>query len=72
MKYSPLVERYLKTHRYETMNNVREWKMLLTQRTDIQKEIDVKFQRYLKIANQAIEVKDQLAKEYQERLADMR
>lgn len=30
MKYSPLVERYLMTHKYETMNNVREWKMLLT------------------------------------------
>lgn len=30
MKYSPLVERYLLTHKYETMNNVREWKMLLT------------------------------------------
>ena len=32
MKYSPLVERYLISHKYETMNNVREWKMLLTQR----------------------------------------
>ncbi len=51
MKYSPLVERYLKTHRYETMNNVREWKMLLTQRTDIQKEIDAKFEKYNKIAS---------------------
>jgi len=30
MKYSPLVERYLITHKYETMNNVKEWKMLLT------------------------------------------
>ena len=30
MKYSPLVERYLMSHKYETMNNVREWKMLLT------------------------------------------
>jgi len=30
MKYSPLVERYLISHKYETMNNVREWKMLLT------------------------------------------
>lgn len=30
MKYSPLVERYLMTHKYETMNNVRGWKMLLT------------------------------------------
>mmetsp|Transcript_44902 Transcript_44902/g.43476 ORF Transcript_44902/g.43476 Transcript_44902/m.43476 type:complete len:145 (-) Transcript_44902:234-668(-) len=30
MKYSPLVERYLMSHKYETMNNVREWQMLLT------------------------------------------
>ena len=50
MKYSPLVERYLMSHRYETMNNVREWKMLLTQRTDIQKEIDAKFDKYRKYA----------------------
>lgn len=34
MKYSPLVERYLMSHKYETMNNVREWKMLLTQRRE--------------------------------------
>ena len=34
MKYSPLVDRYLFTHKYETMNNVRGWKMLLTQRTE--------------------------------------
>lgn len=33
MRYSPLVERYLKAHNYETMSNVREWKMLLTQRS---------------------------------------
>ena len=31
MRYSPLIERYLITHRYETVNNVREWNMLLTQ-----------------------------------------
>ena len=51
MKYSPLVERYLLTHKYETMNNVREWKMLLTQRTNVQKEIDSKFEKYKKIAD---------------------
>jgi hypothetical protein len=32
MRYSPLVERYLLTHSYETMNNVKGRKMLLTQR----------------------------------------
>ena len=30
MRYSPLVERYLITHNYETINNVRKWNMLLT------------------------------------------
>ena len=58
MKYSPLVERYLMSHKYETMNNVREWKMLLTQRTDIQKEIDAKFEKYKKIAQQSLETKN--------------
>lgn len=64
MKYSPLVERYLKAHKYETMNNVQEWKMLLTQRSGIQKEIDEKFMKYKLIAEQAVEEKDILAKEY--------
>ena len=37
-KLPTLVERYLKAHRYEMMNNVRPWKMQLTQRTGIQKQ----------------------------------
>mmetsp|Transcript_23175 Transcript_23175/g.20555 ORF Transcript_23175/g.20555 Transcript_23175/m.20555 type:complete len:253 (+) Transcript_23175:484-1242(+) len=64
MKYSPLVERYLKAHKYETMNNVREWKMLLTQRTGIQKEIDEKFAKYKLIAEQIVEEKNIISKEY--------
>ena len=64
MKYSPLVERYLKSHKYETMNNVSGWKMLLTQRTGIQKEIDEKFAKYKLIAEQIVEEKDLIAKEY--------
>lgn len=64
MKYSPLVERYLLTHKYETMNNVKAWQMLLTQRTDIQKEIDEKFEKYKRIAQQALETKKKLSKEY--------
>lgn len=63
MKYSPLVERYLMSHKYETMNNVREWKMLLTQRRDAQKDAQgqplpgepmdssQKFEKYKKIAD---------------------
>lgn len=66
MKYSPLVERYLKAHKYETMNNVREWKMLLTQRTGVQKEIDEKFAKYQIIAQQAVDEKNQLSQEYKD------
>ncbi len=60
MKYSPLVERYLLSHKYETMNNVREWKMLLTQRRgDASKaggaaDSSKKFERYRKIAETAV------------------
>jgi len=46
MRYSPLVERYLITHNYETINNVKKWKMLLTQRTEIQKDVDLKFKKF--------------------------
>ena len=46
MRYSPLVERYLLTHKYETMNNVRGWKMLMTQRNEAQKEADRKLRIY--------------------------
>ena len=53
MRYSPLVERYLITHNYETINNVRKWKMMLTQRTEIQKDVDKKFKKFLAIANNA-------------------
>jgi hypothetical protein len=30
MQYSPLVQRYLEKHQYETMNSVRQWRMMLT------------------------------------------
>ena len=35
MRYSPLVERYLINHNYETINNVIGWKMKLTQRSEV-------------------------------------
>ena len=65
MRYSPLVERYLITHNYETINNVKKWKVLLTQRTDIQKNCDAKFQKFREISQQSVKVKDNLVKEYQ-------
>lgn len=64
MRYSPLVERYLITHNYETINNVRKWKMLLTQRTEIQKDVDKKFKKFLMIANQANALRTQWNEEY--------
>ena len=66
MKYSPLVERYLISHKYETMNNVREWKMLLTQRREAQpSESDLKFDRYKKIAEAAVDEMKKLSRAYE-------
>lgn len=64
MRYSPLVERYLITHNYETINNVKKWKCVLTQRTDIQKNCDAKFKKFKEISNQSVQTKNNLIKEY--------
>ena len=64
MRYSPLVERYLITHNYETINNVRKWQMLLTQRTEIQKDVDKKFKKFRQIADLALQTKNNLHDEY--------
>ena len=53
MRYSPLVERYLITHNYETINNVSKWTMLLTQRAEINKIVDAKFKKFRQIAEQS-------------------
>lgn len=54
MRYSPLIERYLISHNYETINNVRKWKMLLTQRHDVQREVDKKFKKFKQISDMAL------------------
>jgi hypothetical protein len=54
MRYSPLVERYLINHNYETINNVIGWKMKLTQRSEIQKDVDKKFKKFKQILNNAV------------------
>lgn len=64
MRYSPLVERYLITHNYETINNVRKWNMLLTQRSEIQKDVDKKFKKFKQIANNALVTQKRLDMEY--------
>ena len=64
MRYSPLVERYLLTHKYETMNNVRGWKMLMTQRSDQQREADRKLKIYKQLAKQIERKSKRLDAEY--------
>lgn len=71
MRYSPLIERYLITHRYETVNNVRQWNMLLTQRSEVQKDVDKKFKKFKQIAANAKATKDQLEQEYAEYVDDL-
>ena len=63
MKYSPMVERYLMTHKYETMNNVRGWKMLLTQDTEYSKEVEKRMKCYLDISADSRRYLDKKAKE---------
>ena len=60
------------THKYETMNNVREWRMLLTQRAEMQKEIDQKFKKYMDIAKQALDTKNKLSKDYAKTCEDLK
>lgn len=38
IQYSPLFERYLGTHKYETVNSVKKWRMLITNREDAHKQ----------------------------------
>ncbi len=68
MKYSPLVERYLMSHKYETMNNVREWKMLLTQRREAAGQANdssQKFERFRKIAEGSVAEMKKISNEYE-------
>ena len=65
MRYSPLVERYLITHNYETINNVRKWKMLLTQRNEIQDNVDRKFKKYRQIADASLKLRNNLNAEFE-------
>lgn len=57
MRYSPLVNRYLMNHNYETINNVREWKMKLIQRHQVQDDIDMKFKKFKQMARAAVQFK---------------
>ena len=65
MRYSPLVNRYLMNHNYETINNVREWKMRLIQRTQVQDDIDLKFKKFKQMARAAVTMKHRLEEEFE-------
>ena len=65
MRYSPLVARYLMNHNYETINNVSEWRMKLSQRHQIQDAVDRKFKKFKKIAAEAVATEARLAAEYE-------
>ena len=60
-----MVSRYLMNHNYETINNVREWQMKLTQRHQVQEEVDKRVEKYKLIAQNAISVKNRLNKEFE-------
>ena len=62
MKYSPLVERYILSHNYETTNNVWEWKMLLTSWHEIQTFVDEKFSKYKKIREEIKKEREEIQK----------
>ncbi len=60
------------THKYETSNNVKGWKMMLTQRSDAQKEVDKKFKMYKQIAKQAEESSAKMNQQYEEQFGEIR
>ena len=64
LRHSTLVERYLKTHKYETFNNLKGWRMMLTQQTDTQRDINLKFKQYLQIADKIKKETQQMQSEY--------
>lgn len=71
MRHSTLVERYLKTHKYETFNNLKGWRMMLTEQTDTQRDIDLKFKQYLQIADKIRKETQQMQQEYSQLKASL-
>ena len=57
IRYSQLVERYLKTHKYECFNIVKPWKFKTTDRTDIHRKDLDKFSMFVQSAKE-IETKN--------------
>jgi Protein of unknown function len=66
MRYSPLVDRYMKTKRYEGYNAVNNWKLRYTMRNPKQKEVSIKMNQYRTLAKQTVENTETRFKEFQE------
>lgn len=60
------------THKYETSNNVKGWKMMLTQNTGANKETDRKFKAYKRIAAESKALAARLEKEYIKETEEMK
>jgi hypothetical protein len=54
MRYSPLVDRYMRSKRYEGYNVVNNWKLRYTMRNPKQKEVTVKMSKYRQLAEQTV------------------
>ena len=60
------------THKYETSNNVKGWKMMLTQNTGANKETDRKFKAFKRIANESKALALRLDEEYKKEQEEMK
>jgi hypothetical protein len=60
------------THKYETSNNVKGWKMILTQNTGASKEVDRKFKMFMQIKKQSEELTVKLQDQYKKDCAEMK
>ena len=54
MRYSPLVDRYMKEKKYEGYNIVNNWKLRYTMRNPKQREVSVKMNKFRALAIQTV------------------
>ncbi|CAD8169176.1 unnamed protein product (macronuclear) [Paramecium tetraurelia] len=52
IKFSPIVQIYLAENKYSTRNQIQEYKMKFTESEKNQDELELKFARYIKLADQ--------------------
>lgn len=67
MKYSPLVDRYMKGRRYEGYNVVQSWHLRYSLRNlDKQREVATRMQKYRALASQTVKNTKQRFKKFEE------